>query len=227
MITFGEYMILATLLLVYGIFLFFDLFKRDEPYGNIAYIAAIIPTTYFWYLVTENIYNIASFSWGVTGVWCLLFALWLAALLRDLFYVFKEKKDMDRILGTFVVAILIQLVVSAILPYDKVFPDMSEGTFKIAGFIYLPDTFNAVSSARFTFNILLTIIIIGLVIPMIFLELRGEQINMWALLIIDLIFALPFGILAFVWVPEFYLPLLLLIEVIFFIVLLLITKGNK
>ena len=40
--------ILATLFVIWGVFFAFDLFQRNEKYGYLAYIVAVIPINYFW-----------------------------------------------------------------------------------------------------------------------------------------------------------------------------------
>jgi len=42
--------ITGTLFVIFGVFLFFDLFKRNERYGYLAYIVALVPVNFLWFL---------------------------------------------------------------------------------------------------------------------------------------------------------------------------------
>ncbi|MHA1319749.1 MAG: hypothetical protein ACTSQ1_08020 [Promethearchaeota archaeon] len=77
--------ITGTLFVIFGVFLFFDLFKRNEKYGYLAYIVALVPVNFLWFL-----------QFDVLGVYLILFILWNLCLLRDLFGV-SRKNDPKRI----------------------------------------------------------------------------------------------------------------------------------
>jgi hypothetical protein len=205
------------------VFLFFDIFKRGEPYGNLAYITAVIPCNYLWYKITETA-NVAEYrDFGVTGVWTILMGLWLITMIRDMIFVKVKKKDFDDVILYLVIAILIQFIISAVLPNSIL--DMKEGT-SVVWFFYLPDLADpSVASALF-FKLMVTLLVISVAVPMI-LDLRGEGVNMWILVIITAIFSLPFGLVCYLWLPLFAWALLLLVMVLFFVILLMLTRGDN
>ena len=40
--------VIITFFVIFGIFLCFDLFKRNEKYGYLAYIVAVLPANFYW-----------------------------------------------------------------------------------------------------------------------------------------------------------------------------------
>ena len=62
-------------------FLGYDLFKRGEKYGYIAYFIALLPANYLWYCVTlplpGHYYGQDSY-FGAMGSMALLAVLWIA-----------------------------------------------------------------------------------------------------------------------------------------------------
>ncbi|MBD3352365.1 MAG: hypothetical protein GF364_12835 [Candidatus Lokiarchaeota archaeon] len=231
----GSWIILITTGMIYLVFLFFDAFKRGESYGNLAYVMAVAPTTYLWYLITLPA-NLAEYKWfGVVGIWLVLVTLWFIAMIRDFILMRKDKndknkKDIDDVGLYLVLGIIVQLIICAVLPSDNIFPHMQEGS-NLKWFFWLPDLHGFIG---FTpeqlivfqlFRIMVTVLIIAVIIPMI-LDLRAESINMWVLLIITLIFCLPFTLICWLWLPDWWAPLLFLVAVLFFITLLLLTKGS-
>ena len=96
---------LITFFIIYGVFLVFDLFKRNEKYGYLAYIIALLPINYLWAL-----------GFDVLGVYLILFILWDICLARDLFGVASGKKEINEIILYFVLAIIIQIILTGILP---------------------------------------------------------------------------------------------------------------
>ena len=83
----GEIIVAATLFIIYGIFLFYDIFRRGEKWGFLAYITAVIPSNYLWSLGTD-----------VLLVYTILFMLWNVCLLRDLIFVYGKSREYDDIL---------------------------------------------------------------------------------------------------------------------------------
>jgi hypothetical protein len=223
MIDVGSWIILITFFVIFLVFLFFDIFKRGEPYGNLAYITAVIPCTYLWYQVTAPGNLIHYRDFGVTGVWTILMGLWLITMVRDMILVKVKKKDFDDVILYMVIAILIQFIISAVLPNTIV--EMKAGTSEV-WFFWLPNLADpSVTSALF-FKLMVTLLVISVAIPMI-LDLRGENVNMWILVIITAIFALPFGLVCYLWLPDYAWALLLLVMVLFFIILLMLTRGEN
>ena len=93
--------IIATLGIIFVVFLLFDLFQRNEKYGYLAYTVALLPVNYFW---------------GVGGdpliAYIILFTLWIITLLRDTIGMQLDKdKDINEILMYLFLAIIIQLIV--------------------------------------------------------------------------------------------------------------------
>lgn len=212
--------IVATLFIIYGIFLFFDLFKRNERYGYLAYIVALIPINVLWFL-----------QFDALGVYLVLFILWIFCLLRDLYGVTKEKKEINDVVLYLVLAIIIQLILTAILPVSII--TMQDDT-TLYWFFYLPDTYTDTFGIEswvnptilFAFRVT-TSILIGLVIVPLLVDLKGEDVPLPVFIIVIGLFIPPFLYLSFVWLPGAMALLTFLMSVILFILLLLITKSGK
>ena len=212
--------IVATLFLIYGVFLFFDLFKRNERYGYLAYIVALIPINVLWFLQVD-----------VLGVYLILFILWIFCLLRDLYGVTKEKKEINDVVLYLVLAIIIQLILTAILPVS--IDTMQTNTIEY-WFFYLPDTYTSAfaiegwvnSTMLFAFRVTASILI-GLVIIPLLVDLKGEDVPLPVFIIIIGLFIPPFLYLSYVWLPGAMAMLTFLMSVLLFVLLLLITKSGK
>ena len=212
--------IVATLFVIYGIFLFFDLFKRNERYGYLAYIVALIPINVLWFLQVD-----------VLGVYLILFILWIFCLLRDLYGVTKEKKEINDIVLYLVLAIIIQVILTAILPIS--IPTMQTNTTPY-WFFYLPDTYTSVFGIEswvnptmlFAFRVTASILI-GLVIIPLLVDLKGEDVPMPVFIVLIGLFIPPFLYLSYVWLPGAMAMLTFLMSVLLFILLLMITKSGK
>jgi len=212
--------IVATLFVIFGVFLFFDLFKRNERYGYLAYIVALIPINVLWFLQVD-----------VLGVYLILFILWIFCLLRDLYGVTKEKKEINDIVLYLVLAIIIQLILTAILPES--IPTMQDHT-TLYWFFHLPDIYTSVfgleswvnSTILFAFRVTASILI-GLVIIPLFVDLKGEDVPLPVFIIIIGLFIPPFLYLSYVWLPGAMAMLTFLLSVLLFVLLLLITKSGK
>ena len=212
--------IVATLFVIYGVFLFFDLFERNERYGYLAYIVALIPINALWFLQVN-----------VLGVYLILFILWILCLLRDLYGVTKEKKEINDLVLYLILAIIIQLILTAILPIS--IPTMQTNT-TLYWFFYLPDTYTATfgleswltPTMMFAFRVT-TSILIGLVIVPLFVDLKGEDVPLPVFIIIIGLFIPPFLYLSYVWLPGAMAMLTFLMSVLLFILLLMITKSGK
>ncbi|GAI95418.1 unnamed protein product, partial [marine sediment metagenome] len=160
--------IVATLFVIFGIFLFFDLFKRNERYGYLAYIVALIPINVLWFLQVD-----------VLGVYLVLFILWIFCLLRDLYGVTKEKKEINDVVLYLILAIIIQLTLTAILPESI---DTMKTNTTPYWFFYLPDTYTSVfgleswvnPTMMFAFRVTASLLI-GLVIVPLLVDLKGED----------------------------------------------------
>ena len=219
----GELIVAATLFIIYGIFLCYDIFRRGEKWGFLAYIMAVIPINYLWFLGTD-----------VLLVYVTLFMLWNLCLLRDLLFVYGKTREYDDIFLFLLLGILVQVVLTAILPADQMNPHMQQNTTAWAYF-YFPDVYTenfgieswVNSSYLLGFRLAATLMVILSIWPMIIdLKNSDEHISLLALIVIDLLFVLPFLWLGFVWAGGIGLPLVFLFAVILFIILLILTREK-
>ena len=216
-------MILTVILFViFGVFLLFDLFKRNERYGYLAYIVALIPINYLWFL-----------QFDVLGVYLILFILWNLCLLRDLFGVARKNnpKQINDILLYLVLGVIIQIIITAILPVS--ITSMQTNTMAY-GFFYLPDIYTVSFGIESWVNSTLLLgfritasMLIGLVIVPLLIDIRDEEVPLPVFIIIIGLFIIPFLYLSYIWLPEAMVVLTILMSVILFIVLLIITRSGK
>jgi hypothetical protein len=212
------YIIMVTFFIIFAVFLLFDLFGRNEKASYLAYIVAIIPVNFYWGL-----------GYDVLFAYIILFALWTITLLRDTIAVYlKKDKEINEILLYLTLGILIQLIISAILPEAN--EDLKELTEKV-GYFYLPNVHSAVfrDSVVLGFQLVATLMIILIVIPLI-LDIKDEEAPLPILFVFVAVFILPFLYLDFIWIGGTETPvglLTFLFSVILFIVLLLITRSGK
>ena len=212
--------VLITFVIIFAVFLVFDLFKRNEKYAYMAYIVALLPVNFMWMI-----------NFDILGVYLLLFILWCVTLIRDLWGVKKNKKEINDIVLYLALAILIQLIITAIIPVSVpslltnttpwlVFnlPDIYTDTFAIETWVNL--------DILLAFRITATLMIILVIIPLI-LDIKDEEVPLPMFIIIIALFILPFLYLSYLWLPEATAVLTLLMSVILFIVLLLITRSGK
>lgn len=206
--------ILATLGIIFVIFLLFDLFGRNEKYGYLAYAVAVIPVNYFW---------------GIGGdpliAYIILFVLWIITLLRDTIGMQLDKdKDINEILMYLFLAIIIQLIVSAIIP--EVNEDLQLTTEKILYF-WLPNVHSTIflSSIALAFKLAATLLVFLIIIPLI-IDIKDEEAPLPIIIIFVAIFIIPFLYLSYVWVPDLMGVLTFMFSVILFIILLLITRSG-
>jgi hypothetical protein len=212
----GTIIIGITLFVIYGIFLFFDLFGRNENYGYLAYITALIPVNFIWGSGYDPLF-----------AYLILFILWILALLRDTIGMYmKKNKEINSILLYLALAILIQLILSAILPETN--STLKFWTEKL-WFFWLPN----VHSPIFTnitiingFKIVATIMVFLVIVPLI-IDIKDEEISTPILIFFVVIFIAPFLYLSYVWLPLQMGVLTFLFSVILFILLLLITRSGK
>jgi len=214
--------ITTTLFVIFGVFLFFDLFKRNERYGYLAYIVALLPINFLWFL-----------QFDALGVYLILFILWNLCLVRDLFGVARKNdpKEINDIVLYLALGIIIQAILTAILPVS--IPIMQTNTIPY-WFFYFPDIYTATFGIEawvnptilLAFRVLATMLI-GLVIMPLLIDLRDEEVPLPVFIIIIGLFILPFLYLSYVWLPEAMGVLTFLMSVILFITLLIITKSGK
>ena len=206
--------ILITLCIIFVVFLIFDLFERNEKAGYLAYLVALLPVNYFW---------------GIEGdplmVYIILFSLWIITLLRDTIGVYLDKnKDINEILLYLFLAIIIQLIITAIMP--EVNEDLRLTTERIMYF-WLPNVHSGIflDILALTFKIVATVFILLIVIPLI-IDVKDEDAPLPIVIVFVAIFIIPFLYLSYIWVPEIMAVLTFLFSVILFIILLMITKKE-
>ena len=222
MLDINSIIITATLFVIFGVFLFFDLFKRNERYGYLAYIVALIPVDVLWFL-----------QFDALGVYLVLFILWNLCLLRDLFGVARKNdpKEINDIVLYLALAVIIQTILTAILPVS--IPSMQTNTTPY-WFFYFPDIYTSTFGIEswvnfqilFGFRVLASILI-GLIIVPLLIDLRDEEVPLPVFIIIIGLFILPFMYLSYIWLPQAMGVLTFLMSVILFIVLLMITRSGK
>jgi hypothetical protein len=213
--------IAATCFIIFGIFLFYDLFRKGEKWSYLAYITATIPTNFLWFA-----------GYNVLAAYLILFILWDICLLRDLLFVYQKTKEYDDIFLFVLLAVVVQIVYTAIGPNMN--PAMKTNTRAWLVF-YFPDVYDAgfninawVSTGTLLgFRIAATFMVIFAILPML-IDLRDaeEHISLIALIIIDILFVVPFLWLAYIWLGGATLVLTLLFAVVLLIVLLLLTREK-
>lgn len=210
-----------TFLIIFGIFLIFDAFKRNEKYGYFAYIIALLPINFLWILYYTD----------PLMTYLILFILWILCLLRDLWGVHKEKKQINEIVLYLVLAIIIQLILAAILPES--IPNLKTNNTQWL-FFWLPDVYTSTwgielwvnLNVLIAFRIMASLLIFFVIIPLI-VDIRGEDVPLPLFVIIIALFIPPFLYLSYVWLPQATGVLTFLMCVILFIVLLMITRSGK
>ena len=210
----GSIIVLITFFLIFGIFLGFDLFKRNEKYGYFAYIAALLPVNLFWSLGFDPLF-----------AYIILFILWNITLLRDTIAVLlKRNKEINEILLYLFLGIILQLIMTAILPeINAILKDTTDNVW----YFWLPNVHtHPLENVALTFRITATLLVLLVIIPLI-LDIKDEEATVPVIIVFVIIFILPFLYLSFIWLPEAMSVLTLLFSVILFIVLLLITRSGK
>ncbi len=216
--------VLITLFIVFGIFLFYDFFRKGQKIGFLAYIVAVIPINYLW-----------AIGYDVLGVYMVLFIAWDVVLLRDLFIVYRKNKEYDDIILFLGLGILAQLIISMILPANQFNPRLQENTIKIVNTFYMPDIYTGSfgieswvnRSILMGFRIAATVCVILVVIPML-LDIKDEEdVHPIVVVIITAIFIIPFLYLSYIWLPQSFGVLTPLFCVILFIILFMLTKGKQ
>ena len=201
--------VLITLCIIFMIFLVFDLFGRNENYGYLSYIVAVIPVNYFWAMGGNALF-----------AYILLFIFWIASILRDTIGVYlKKDKEINSILLYLTLGILIQLIITSILP-------ATIDTEKF-WFFSLPNVHSAIFEVSMVtgFKITATILVFLVIVPLI-LDVKDEEIPLPIVIIFVAIFIIPFLYLSYIWIPEATGVLTFLFSVVLFVILLLITRGQ-
>ncbi|MFX1379981.1 MAG: hypothetical protein ACFFA4_12900 [Promethearchaeota archaeon] len=208
--------ILITLFIIFMIFLVFDLFGRNEKYGYLAYAIAVIPVNYFWGMGGDPLI-----------AYIILFGLWIITILRDTIGIYRKKeKEINEILLYLAISILIQLIISAIIPEAN--PSL-QATVEKFWFFWLPNVHSLVFDPviAMTFRIIATFLILLVIIPLI-LDIKDEKIPLPIIIIFVVIFIAPFLYLSYIWIPDpaGFWTLTFLFLVVLFLILLLITRSG-
>ena len=225
-----EYVLLIAFSLIYFAFLLYDLFKRGDNKGSIAYIAALLPANYLWYILAKN----GMFEFGIVGAMMVLAGLWFLAIIRDIYLKDRAQgyKDADDVALMLIIGLILQIILSAILPAIPANVAMQTGSLTVWTFFYMPNFADATVSVTIVlvYKIIVTLDIVAIIIPTV-TDLRDAKVSIGVILIITLIFAVPFGYLAFLWAyglePAMLWVMLFLFSVVFFIFMMMITKGTE
>jgi hypothetical protein len=217
--------VLITFILLFGVFLFFDIFKRNERYRYLAYIVALLPVNYLWIV---ELFGRSS----IVYVYIILFILWILCILRDMILVYRKTKEYDDIFAFFIMAAVLQIILSAIIPevvpaLKPSGPPFNNYTVKF-WYFYTPDIFDPTldPDLGLAFRLLVTALGIFIIAPLL-LDIKDEALPLPVLVVITAIFILPIILFSFIWIGEGWPVLTLLFTVIFFIALLVITKSGK
>ncbi|MHA2130313.1 MAG: hypothetical protein ACW99L_10105, partial [Promethearchaeota archaeon] len=148
--------IIVTFFVIFGVVLGFDLFKRNEKYGYLAYIIAVLPVNFYWGL-----------GYDPVMAYIILFVLWDITLLRDTIAIYlKKDKEINEILLYLFLGIIIQIIASAILP--EVNESLKTYTEKVLYF-WLPNVHSTIqlNSVALGFKVAATLMVILVIIPLI------------------------------------------------------------
>jgi len=222
------FMILV-LMLIFGIFLCYQAFKRKERLQYLAYVVATIPFGYMW-----------AIGFDYLGAVFFLLLLWTIALIRDLVmhYVVKgkdKKKETDfaNSIVLYAIGVGVFILYAAILPAMIPTLKTGPGTQEFGGMIWLPMLLEGVlpTSNPFLnpFRLMLTIDILLMILPMLYeIKVAQARVPVWPNIFLSIIFALPTIYLIYIWLlmPDILLVLGLFIGVLYFILLLSFTKGK-
>ena len=183
--------ILITLVIIFMIFLVFDLFGRNEKYGYLAYPIAVIPVNFFWGMGGDPLF-----------AYVLLFLLWIATILRDTFSIYRKKeKEINEILLYLALAVLIQLIISAIIPVNN--PALQYPYTEPYWFFWLPNVHSTIFNPGIAsaFRITATILIFLIIVPLI-LDIKDEEVPLPIIVVFVAIFIIPFLYLSYIWIPD-------------------------
>jgi len=213
---------LVAFFVIFGVFLFFDLFKRNEKYAYLAYLVVLLPINYLWYLtsISGSVFDNVS-SLTVFLIWFILIDI---CLLRDLIFVYRKTKEFDDIILFLLLGLFIQLIISAIIP--NAISELQSDTVPYWVF-FLPDIHGDPSTGlRVAFQLTTTIMVALAIVPLI-LDIKDEEVSLPVIVLISAIFYLPFLYLSFIWLPgPVMFVIAFLMSVVLFILLLIITKSS-
>ncbi|HMF32185.1 MAG TPA: hypothetical protein VKK79_12255 [Candidatus Lokiarchaeia archaeon] len=225
------WIIFITLLIIYGLTLCWDLLKREEPYGNFAYITALLPANFLWFAIQDSLGSGNSFN--ALGAAAFLMTLWFLAMVRDIATTRSKKKDLDDVVLYLLVGIIIQLILYAVMPANGVLPALNENaagaTSTFWSFWIMPNINWTGYPALIVlwFRLVTTALLAGVIIPMI-MDLKGTPVHPGVLIVIAALFMIPFAFLAYIWVPDTtgtWVAILFMLMVLFVILLLSLARS--
>ena len=104
-----------------------------------------------------------------------------------------------------IIGLVIQFILSAVLPTTPGLQTMQQGTSQFLSYFYVPN-FSAASSNPTSQIIILwyklfaTVLTVAMIYATV-MDLKGEKVSLIAVIIITVIFGLPFAFLAYLWLP--------------------------
>ncbi|HME53843.1 MAG TPA: hypothetical protein VKM55_16565 [Candidatus Lokiarchaeia archaeon] len=228
--------IFLALLVVYGMFLCYRLFKRKERLEYLAYIMALFPFAYLWMSGVDYL----------TSIFILL-VLWTVCLGRDLWACYgieavkQKKKDTDIVNSIVLYAASAGLffLFAAIIPYlnsDLVNPATHTDIQHWENIIYLPIIDRYVNpqvtanKIYLIFTFLLAADIFMMIIPMLHeIKISNARIAAGPNIFLAICFALPTTYVFYTWIaiPLAMIPVGLILGVLYFAILLTYTKGKE
>ncbi len=227
----GEIILLIAFGIIYLVFLLYDLFRRGDNYGSIVYIVAVLPANYLWYILARH----QIWDFGLTGSMLVLVAMWQLAVIRDIYLKDRAQgyKDSDDVALMLIIGIVINSILSAVLPAFESLNFMADAGNKMLGYFYFPILESGTSLSPtdpiiLIYKVLVSTLTVSMIYPTV-VDLRDTRVNLVALIILTAVFAVPFLFLAFIWAPESGLiwVLLVLFCVLFFTFLLMLTRGME
>ena len=165
-----EVIFLSTFFVIFAVFLAYDLFRKGEKWGYLAYLIALLPVNYLWSLGADY----------VLPAYIIMFILFDITLIRDTYQIYiKEKreekaKEINEIILFLVLAVLVQIIITAIIP--EVNTDLQSNTEKI-WYFWLPNIHSAIFNESITlaFKLVATFMIILIIIPLL-LDIKDEDV---------------------------------------------------
>jgi len=213
--------LLVTFFVIFGVFFFFDLFKRNEKYAYVAYIIVLLPINFLWYLtsVSGSVFDNMS-SLTVFLIWFIILDF---CVLRDLLFVYRQTKEFDDIVLFLLLGLFVQLIISAIIPNAVAVLQQDTTPY---WFFYLPDIHADLTAISTGFKIAASFLVSLAIVPLI-LDIKDEEVSLPVIVIISIIFYVPFLYLGFLWLPGPAMWVVaFLMSVVLFILLLIITKSS-
>jgi hypothetical protein len=223
--------VLITLIIIYLVFLLFDAFKRKERLESVAYLAATLPFAFMW---STNMIN-------YLGALFLMELLLTFCLCRDIAIVFilkKKNRDYAVSIVMFGVATGVYFLFAAILPaISSVTPTPIGGRPDVSNWLniaWLPYINNLADPFLYPFRLMTTINVFLIILPFLYEVKKAEtRVGIWANIILAVIFTLPTLFLVHLWSKPIdlmgvvYVSLGFLFGVLYFIMMLMITRGRK